>query len=309
VLLLWRIPYYGKFVLDDPFITFRYARNLIDLGQLTYNPGEYVLATTTPIYTLLSAVIYGVGLPIPLAPMLVNLCCEIALLYVLSLIIEAFNLAPRAHFIAYAVTSLLVITNRAMSIASQSALETPLFVLLSFAALLHILKRNYTLAAIFGAFATLTRPDGVFVLVTLAAAVFLWERRLPVRETLIGLGIGLPWMLVALATYGTFIPHSVTAKNAIKDNMGQQRRAEQQALCAFLRTPAPLWHCCASHPVVRSLAVITKALPQKRQCDICLRCLALDIHGLAFKPGIRMVLCPTLHALCLDYRSGPGSDV
>src|SRR3990172_1790259 len=47
---------------DDPFITYRYARNLLDGAGFVYNPGVRVLSTTTPLFTLLLALL-GLGWP------------------------------------------------------------------------------------------------------------------------------------------------------------------------------------------------------------------------------------------------------
>ena len=41
--------------IDDAYITFRYARNIVNGVGFVYNVGEYVLGTTTPLYTLLMA--------------------------------------------------------------------------------------------------------------------------------------------------------------------------------------------------------------------------------------------------------------
>lgn len=217
-LLLWRIPYYGKYVIDDPFITFRYARNLVQHGQFVFNLNENVLATTTPIYALLIAVIEFLHLPITVSACILNLGFEIAALYVFSLIIAEFNVDYDR--VAYLFIGLLTITNRAMSVASNSGLETPLFVLFNFYTLLLIMRRQYKLGAVIGAITTLTRPDGIFVLVVLAAVIMIRERRLPLVEIILALVIGLPWAIIALLTYGSFIPHSVTAKAAISNFMG-----------------------------------------------------------------------------------------
>lgn len=99
-------------------------------------------------------------------------------------------------------------------------METPLFVLLISAALLFILRRSYARASIVGSLATLTRPDGIFVLILLGIVVLIRERRLPVKEIGISLFLGLPWMVTAFILYGSFIPHSVTAKAAIQPIWG-----------------------------------------------------------------------------------------
>jgi len=45
----------GPRMIDDAFITFRYARNIVHGLGFVYNAGERVLGTTTPLYTLLMA--------------------------------------------------------------------------------------------------------------------------------------------------------------------------------------------------------------------------------------------------------------
>ena len=47
---------YGKLAQDDAFITYRYARNIASGMGFVYNDGEWVLGTTTPLYTLVLAV-------------------------------------------------------------------------------------------------------------------------------------------------------------------------------------------------------------------------------------------------------------
>ena len=208
--------YYGRIVLDDPYITFRYANNLVDHGQFVYNQGQWVLATTTPIYAFLMTIVDVVGLPVPATAVVLNLLCEIGILYVLGQLLKALGLQGWQLNLALIVVGVLTLTNRALSIASNSGMETPLFIALNLLALLHIMRHRYDLASIIGAFATLTRPDGILMLlIVLAVVVVRQERRLPVREMAIALLIGLPWIIVAQLTYGSFLPNFVLAKGAI----------------------------------------------------------------------------------------------
>ena len=50
---------------DDPFITYRYAENLAQGKGFVYNPGERVLSTTTPLFTLLLALLSKVWADLP----------------------------------------------------------------------------------------------------------------------------------------------------------------------------------------------------------------------------------------------------
>ncbi len=59
----------GQRIVDDAYITFRYARNLVRGTGFVYNPGERVLGTTTPLYTLvLAALAAGSGRISPRSP-------------------------------------------------------------------------------------------------------------------------------------------------------------------------------------------------------------------------------------------------
>jgi hypothetical protein len=49
VLLLW---WSGGTMIDDAYITVRYAQNLIDEGAQVYNAGQHVLGVTCPLYAL-----------------------------------------------------------------------------------------------------------------------------------------------------------------------------------------------------------------------------------------------------------------
>src|SRR5437016_3946604 len=52
----------GPHAIDDAYITFRYARNLAGGFGLVYNPGEWVLGTTTPLWAVILGGGYRLGL-------------------------------------------------------------------------------------------------------------------------------------------------------------------------------------------------------------------------------------------------------
>jgi hypothetical protein len=47
---------YRDYVMDDAYITYRYAQNLAAGHGFVFNPGERVLGTSTPLYTVVLAV-------------------------------------------------------------------------------------------------------------------------------------------------------------------------------------------------------------------------------------------------------------
>ncbi|MFQ5921958.1 MAG: hypothetical protein ACE5M4_03875, partial [Anaerolineales bacterium] len=72
----------GPRTIDDAYITFRYARNLLDGHGLVYNPGEAVLGTTTPLFALLLSAlgvpIGGPEAPFPVIALIVSAAADAA---------------------------------------------------------------------------------------------------------------------------------------------------------------------------------------------------------------------------------------
>src|SRR5512135_873184 len=62
-------------VLDDPFITYRYALNLIGGNGFVYNAGERVLSTTTPLYALFLAAVGLIFRDLPALGFWVSVVC------------------------------------------------------------------------------------------------------------------------------------------------------------------------------------------------------------------------------------------
>lgn len=63
VIVIWRN--HPPLAADDAWITYRYARNLAEGKGFVYNEAEFVLGTSTPLWTLLLALLHTLGLPIP----------------------------------------------------------------------------------------------------------------------------------------------------------------------------------------------------------------------------------------------------
>src|SRR5438876_10996023 len=69
----------GPRAIDDAYITFRYARNLAEGLGLVYNPGEWVLGTTAPLWAVFLAGGYKLGLTnLPWLATIVSAVCDAA---------------------------------------------------------------------------------------------------------------------------------------------------------------------------------------------------------------------------------------
>jgi 4-amino-4-deoxy-L-arabinose transferase-like glycosyltransferase len=197
----------GPLTVDDAYITFRYARHLADGVGLVYNPGELVLGTTTPLYTLLMAFVARVGFDLPHAATLVNALCDAATVYVLFL--TGRRLAgPGAGLLAAALFALTP-----MSIAFASAgMETSLFCMLLVIGCWLAIAGRTTLAALALGIATLTRPEALILGGLLVILTTLQRRRPALAEAAVYAAPIVPWVLIAIWYFGSPLPQSMAAK-------------------------------------------------------------------------------------------------
>ena len=213
----------GSRTIDDAFITFRYARNLLAGNGFVFNAGEAVLGTTTPLYTLLmaglGALLGGVRADFPNIALVVNALADAATCLLLWQLGKRLNLA-RAGFLAglcWAVAAYSVTF-------AIGGLETSVYVLLLTGAGWAFLSEKRKLTALLGALALLTRPDAVIlvgplILVRLVQMGLALRRKpqsspLPgylLEMTVFALPV-LAWYGFAWAAFGSPFPHSVTAK-------------------------------------------------------------------------------------------------
>lgn len=192
---------------DDPFITYRYALNLAQGMGFTYNPGERVLSTTTPLFALLLAIPAAIYHALPRIANLIG-AASIALGGLLLWdLARALNrpIAAWAGLLIYPTFFIL-----AMTIGS----ETPLYLAFCLGAFAAFAREKYTLAAAACALALLTRPDGALVPIILSLAYLpnLRRRPFPWRAVLVFLAIAIPWYVFSWAYFGSPIPATLAAK-------------------------------------------------------------------------------------------------
>ncbi len=240
----------GPRSIDDSFITFRYARNIVAGNGFTYNPGQAVLGTTTPLYTLLMAVLGaltgGEGAPFPVLALVVNALAD-ALTCLLLIRLGARLGHPLSGYAAAL----------AWSIAPWSVtfaiggMETSLYVLLLTLTALAWLEGRLALTALSAALALLTRPDALLLLAPIGLdALWQWHRgrlRLDARAWR-GLALSAlllaAWGMYATWHFGSPIPHSVTAKTLayhLGPTEGLVRLLQHYATPFLLYTRLGMW--------------------------------------------------------------------
>jgi arabinofuranosyltransferase len=211
----------GPRTIDDAYITFRYARNLLDGDGPVYNPGEPVLGTTTPLYMgLLSALSLPLGgsrAPFPEIAMAINALADALACLVLIGIGKSLRSEPAGWAAA------LVWAVSPMSVTfAIGGLETSVYILLLLTVLYCRLLGKFTAMSILAGLAFLARPDALILLALVwAELVFALTRREGFREGIRkAFIVSLPlllllagWLTFASVYYGTLLPNSLLAKS------------------------------------------------------------------------------------------------
>ena len=223
----------GPRMIDDAFITFRYARNIVQGLGFVYNAGERVLGTTTPLYTLWMAVLSLVTHTedYPLLALVTNALADAVSTYLLYHLGKRLSNSP---LVGLAAALLWAIAPMSVTFAI-GGMETSVFILLMLATFTAHLERRPYLTATLAALSFLTRPDAVLI-VALVFGQLLWEN---VKCRISNLGTAreyaksqgghlrfeilylvfvfllviAPWIIFATAYFGSPIPQSVSAKS------------------------------------------------------------------------------------------------
>lgn len=200
----------GLRVVDDAYITFRYARNLAGGVGFVYNAGERVLGTTTPLYTLCMAALSIFGGPdgYPTMAVLLNALADALgalLLYRLALALGGSVWAGRAAALLWALSPVSVTF-------AVGGMETSVYITLLMGAFLAHLVGRSRLSAALAALVVLTRPDGLLAVVLIFAHLT-WERkRIPWAEGLTFVLLLAPWLIFSTLYFGSPLSNSVSAK-------------------------------------------------------------------------------------------------
>jgi hypothetical protein len=226
----------GPRTIDDSFITYRYARNILAGNGFVYNPDERVLGTTTPFYTILLTVLGsisgGVNAPFPNIALILNALADgivCILLYLLGKKLRS-PIAGLGAGLAWAIAPYSVTF-------SIGGLETSVFVLLIVSITYCYLVGWFIPAALLSALALLTRPDAILLVGPLildrciqyyrlfkpgyednvSNDIPIVQKQKVIRELLGEMCVFviplLLWGIFSMVYFGNPIPHSIAAKS------------------------------------------------------------------------------------------------
>jgi arabinofuranosyltransferase len=220
-LVLW----HRNVMMDDPWITFQYARNLLEGNGLVFNVGEAVEGYSNFTWVLLSTIPIALGVE-PLGAMraLSVACCALIFVWLTFRIpADAEDDGDGGGFAA----PLMLASCYPFAIWAMGGLETSFYALLLFASVVlfgRIAKEDapaWQPAAAGGVLALLamTRPEGaMFVLLPIVQLALALKRgartealRIVGALTLFAAIFG-GYLAFRYSLYGSFVPNSVTAK-------------------------------------------------------------------------------------------------
>lgn len=250
-------------ILDDAFISFRYARNLVRGLGLVFNPGERVEGYTNFLWTVLLAAAERLGLDMVTASVVLAFLATAGTLLVLLLIgLRVFAAAGTARAWLAALPPLLFAAGGAQARYVVSGMETSLFVFLVVLAI-HLLLRGTRpwLAGLAFALAAMTRPEGILYLGVALLCHLLWGEaegegwrgRLASGAWILGgfLVLYLPYFLWRWQYYGDLLPNTFYVKTGTGSRgplirrgflhllqSGRQAGLELPLLIALLGLPA-----------------------------------------------------------------------
>ena len=212
----------GPQIVDDAYITFRYARNLTSGLGFVYNPGEHVLGTTTPLYTLLLAASHLVlRLDLPALALGINALCDaISCLLLITLFqprgegTSPFRRGGEIAHLAFLWAFAFAILAQSVAIAS-SGMETSFYTLLILGTFWLYLRRCFWAGGLVGGLAILTRPDALIAMAVIGGYLLLTERRGLLRWLASLLVMITPWVVFSWLYFGQVIPNSMAAKSRV----------------------------------------------------------------------------------------------
>lgn len=206
-----------KHASDDSYILFRYIDNIVTGKGFVYNESEKILGATTPLFTILGALIKFLFKNLETVDIVAAL--NILLLSLSSVFF--FKLCKK--FLNYKVSILATLVFVLdLSKVVPEGMETGLFLLCLFAFLHYLFEERNYLSAVMLSLTLLTRPDAG--LIAVLAFVYWWNRygfEKTIKYTVTTIAVAIPWLIFSTIYFGSFIPQSLLTKFHIKDIVNQ----------------------------------------------------------------------------------------
>lgn len=220
VFLVFLLPLHDGFT-DDGFIHIQYARNIVERGEYSFNPGEVSFGTSSPLWVLALA---SVGRVAPGDEALIHASRVFSWLsgfgallgiYALALALGARRLTAVLAACAFA-ADVWFVRWTALSMESSAAVLTVVLMALASVRAFDDTRSAIRMGA-FIAIASLIRPEVYLAFPVFAVAALshwrLLDKRKAVWTFAAAIALLLPWLLFARFHIGSFIPNTAGAKS------------------------------------------------------------------------------------------------
>ena len=215
---------YRDYLLDDTFISLRYARNLVEGNGLVFNVGERVEGYTNFLLVMLAAGCMRLGIDAVVATQCLAAGASLAVMYLVTKL-ERSAVAPGASLARVPLALLFLLPLQAFAYWSVSGMETMLFTALLLAGVYLTLQEvatgRWRGSAVVFVLLALTRPEGVFAYVLCTGVCFVLEsvrrpswqhaRRYAAQVGVFAVGFG-TYFGWRYAYYGHLFPNTFYAK-------------------------------------------------------------------------------------------------
>ncbi len=196
---------------DDEYIFYTYAKNISQGNGYTFNPGERINATTSPLFTLLIASINYISDPaqfrkIPFIGKSINFISLILLVYFSYRIMKVSGFKYSGYLFA-----LLILVNPYLK--NSAGMETQFALMLVMATIFFYITHRFELTAITGALSCLARLDNILLMIVIFVHFCIIHKRLPRPASIIlFLCIVLPWFIFSYFYFNNLLPSTLWIK-------------------------------------------------------------------------------------------------
>ncbi len=203
------------FSYDDNFITYRYARNVAEHGELAYNLGQRVLGTSAPGYALLLGGLTRLsGDQAWAGPPAWGTLGAVAALCIATLVLwQLLRAAPRGQRCGATLLFALFAGTLQWNVEMLGGEALPVLALVMAGAYLALHDRP-ALGGVLLSLAAILRLDAALAACCVGAVLLGRDRRLPVKFAAAAMVPAAGFLAWLFAAFGTVIPHTMAVKRS-----------------------------------------------------------------------------------------------
>ena len=230
----------GIFPLDDAYIHLNYIENLAETGKLSFNPGELSTGTSSPLWVVILAPFFMLGLDHYWTVIIISfglLACVTHLTWRITRITaQQLNFSTRIQFWCPLLASSFIILNGNLLWLSLSGMETMLFLLMGLLTVLAYRKWGFKYrTGVICAFLTLAHPSGISLFITLLLMDIVLGKKLQSIKGLAAYALALgPYLIFTFTVNGHIFPTTGRAKTLTYVNSGPDLQEALEFTWAFI---------------------------------------------------------------------------